>query len=72
MFKKTSFVKEKILNDLWLDKIDYIIAFTEPIYEMLRKADTDKPCLHLVYDWWDSMIENVKVVIYRHEGKQKE
>ncbi|PWA78941.1 hypothetical protein CTI12_AA210730 [Artemisia annua] len=44
----------------------------EPIYEMLRKADTDKQCLHLVYDWWDSIIENVKVVIYRHEGKQEE
>ncbi|PWA50999.1 DUF659 domain-containing protein [Artemisia annua] len=70
--QKASFVKEKILNDLWWDKIDYIIAFTEPIYEMLRKADTDKPCLHLVYDWWDSMIENVKVVIYRHEGKKEE
>ncbi|PWA87399.1 hypothetical protein CTI12_AA035550 [Artemisia annua] len=70
--QKASFVKEKILHDLWWDNIDYIIAFTEPIYEMLRKADTDKPCLHLVYDWWDSMIENVKVVIYRHEGKKEE
>ncbi|KAF5180325.1 hAT transposon superfamily [Thalictrum thalictroides] len=66
---KASLVKEKILNDLWWDKIDYILAFTKPIYEMLRKADTDEPCLHLVYDWWDSMIENVKVIIYRHEGK---
>ncbi|PWA39553.1 hypothetical protein CTI12_AA570960 [Artemisia annua] len=51
--QKSAFVKEKILNDLWWDKIDYIIALMEPIYEMLRKADTDKPCLHLVYDWWD-------------------
>ena len=70
--RKASFVKEKILNYLWWDQIDYIIDFTEPIYEMLRKADTDKPCLHLVYDWWDSMIENVKGVIYRHEGKKQD
>ena len=35
---------------------------------MLRIADTNKPCLHLVYEMWDSMIEKVKAVIYRHEG----
>ena len=35
---------------------------------MLRKADTDKPCLHLVYEMWDSMIEKVNAVIYQHEG----
>ncbi|XP_050209053.1 uncharacterized protein LOC126659729 [Mercurialis annua] len=40
------------------------------IYEMLRFADTDKPCLHLIYDKWDSMIEKVKAIIYQHEKKQ--
>ncbi|KAG5556173.1 hypothetical protein RHGRI_006710 [Rhododendron griersonianum] len=35
-------------------------------------CDTDKPCLHLVYDMWDTMIEKVKVAIYRHEGKRHE
>ncbi|XP_030958977.1 uncharacterized protein LOC115980924 [Quercus lobata] len=39
-----------------------------PIYDMLRVADTDKPCLHLVYEMWDSMIEKVKAAIYWHEG----
>ncbi|WOK92328.1 hypothetical protein Cni_G01019 [Canna indica] len=37
---------------------------------MIRACDTDKPCLHLVYEMWDSMIENVKAAIYRYEGKQ--
>jgi len=46
---QAQFVKEKVLNDLWWDKINYIIAFTEPIYDMIRVADTDKPTLHLVY-----------------------
>ena len=32
-------------------------------------ADTDKPCLHLVYEWWDAMIEKVKAAIYRNERK---
>ena len=35
---------------------------------MLQAADTNKLCLHLVYEMWDSMIEKVKVAIYRHEG----
>ncbi|KAJ7959967.1 Dimer_Tnp_hAT domain-containing protein [Quillaja saponaria] len=42
-------VKEIILNDLWWDKVDYILSFTGPIYDMLRLCDTDKPTLHLVY-----------------------
>ncbi|XP_057989097.1 uncharacterized protein LOC110643499 [Hevea brasiliensis] len=50
--------------------IDYIIAFTGPIYDMIRVCDTDKTCLHLVYELWDSMIEKVKQVIFDHEGKQ--
>ncbi|KAG5521605.1 hypothetical protein RHGRI_033985 [Rhododendron griersonianum] len=37
-----------------------------------RTCDTDKPCLHLVYDMWDTMIEKVNVAIYRHEGKRHE
>ncbi|XP_050253523.1 uncharacterized protein LOC126713353 [Quercus robur] len=65
---KAQKVKDMILSDLWWDNIDYILEFTAPIYDMLRIADTDKPCLHLVYEMWDSMIEKVKAVIYRHEG----
>eukprot|EP00268_Persea_americana_P064083 TRINITY_DN8394_c0_g1_i1.p1 TRINITY_DN8394_c0_g1~~TRINITY_DN8394_c0_g1_i1.p1 ORF type:complete len:495 (-),score=69.08 TRINITY_DN8394_c0_g1_i1:901-2232(-) len=64
------FVKEKLLDDIWWDSIDYILSFTSPIYDMLRICDTDKPCLHLVYDMWDTMIEKVKTAIFRHEGKR--
>jgi len=31
-------------------------------------ADTDTPCLHLIYEMWDSMIERVKKAIYQYEG----
>ncbi|XP_075675128.1 uncharacterized protein LOC142644387 [Castanea sativa] len=65
---KAQKVKDLILSDLWWDNIDYILEFTTPIYDMLRMADTDKPCLHLMYEMWDSTIEKVKAVIYRHEG----
>jgi hypothetical protein len=61
---KAQFVKDKVLNDLWWDKIEYILSFTEPIYVMLRIADTDAPTLHLIYDMRDTMIENVKSAIY--------
>ncbi|TYG46552.1 hypothetical protein ES288_D11G265100v1 [Gossypium darwinii] len=50
--------------------VDYILTFTEPIYDMLRIMDTDKSTLHLVYEIWDEMIEKVKTSIYRHEGKK--
>ncbi|XP_074346948.1 uncharacterized protein LOC141685763 [Apium graveolens] len=59
-----------ILDDMWWDKVDYILEFTAPIYDMLRFADTDKYSLHLIYDMWDDMIENVKNIIYRHERKE--
>ncbi|XP_039155472.1 uncharacterized protein LOC104431857 [Eucalyptus grandis] len=68
--EKAKFVKEKVLDDFWWDLIDYILSFTAPIYDMLRTCDTDKPCLHLVYDMWGSMIEKVKKAIYAHEVKR--
>ncbi|XP_027364746.1 uncharacterized protein LOC113871850 [Abrus precatorius] len=67
---KAAHVKELILNDIWWDKLDYILSFTDPIYSMLRKCDTDASTLHSVYEMWDSMIEKVKTVIYRHEEKE--
>ncbi|XP_016647083.1 PREDICTED: uncharacterized protein LOC107880321 [Prunus mume] len=67
---KARAVKEKILDEYFWDEIDYILSFTASIYEMIRMADTDKPSLHLVYEWWDTMIEKVKAAIYRKEHKQ--
>ncbi|KAJ1393400.1 hypothetical protein SESBI_35001 [Sesbania bispinosa] len=57
---KATFVKETLLDDVWWDKVDYILAFTSPIYNDLRKADIEASCLHLVYEMWDSMIEEVR------------
>ena len=47
---KAQKVKDMILSDHWWDTIDYIFEFTAPIYDMLRAANIDKPCLHLVYE----------------------
>ncbi|KAL9688099.1 hypothetical protein QQ045_032512 [Rhodiola kirilowii] len=67
---KANFVKDNILIDDWWDRLAYIVDFTRPIYEMIRYCDTDKTCLHLVYEMWDSMIEKVKIEIYKKEGRQ--
>ena len=64
---KAETVRDYVLNDLWWDKVAYILRFTEPIYQMLRVADTDAPILHKVYEMWDSIIENVKKETYQHE-----
>ena len=67
MWDKHNLLK-RVLDDLWWDKINYFIAFTDPIYDMIRDIDT--PSLHLVYDMWDTSIKNVKSAIYRHKGKK--
>ena len=51
-------MEETLLDDIWWDKVDYILSFTAPIY-VLRKIDIDMVVLHLVYEMWDSMIEKV-------------
>jgi len=33
-------------------KVDYILAFTAPIYNVLRKTNTDMATLHLVCEMW--------------------
>ncbi|KAH7668764.1 Ribonuclease H-like protein [Dioscorea alata] len=50
---KATKVKEVILNDSWWDKVDYILSFTTPIYDMFR-----------VYEIWDTMIAKEKSTFY--------
>ncbi|XLR37763.1 hypothetical protein S83_022423, partial [Arachis hypogaea] len=57
---KVEFVTENILSENWWQKIDYILAFTNSIYDVLRSIDTDAPTLHLVHEMWDLMIKKVK------------
>uniref|UniRef100_A0A2N9J571 DUF659 domain-containing protein n=1 Tax=Fagus sylvatica TaxID=28930 RepID=A0A2N9J571_FAGSY len=54
---KATNVKNLILNDVWWGKVDFILEFTKPIYDMIRVANTDTPILHLVYyteQWLDA------------------
>ncbi|CAL9222157.1 unnamed protein product [Arabidopsis halleri] len=67
---RASAVKKKILDEMFWDELEYALSFTLPIYSVIRAADTDKPSLHLVYEWWESMIQNVKKAIFKKERKQ--
>ena len=69
---KAKKVKETLLDDIWWNKIDYILSFIAPIYDVLRKTNSDMTCLHLVYAILDSMIKNVRQVIYRRKTKNEE
>ncbi|KAG4990910.1 hypothetical protein JHK87_024367 [Glycine soja] len=60
-----------LLDDNWWDKVDYILSFTSPIYDVLRRIDMKASSLHLVYEMWDLMIEKVKNAIYQYEGKEE-
>ena len=62
-------VKRCVVDDFWWDQLDYILAITEPIVGMLREGDKGVVVLHLIYDMWDSMIEDVMKVIFTHEGE---
>ncbi|XP_050365631.1 uncharacterized protein LOC126784191 [Argentina anserina] len=64
---KAKAVKKMLIEERLWDQIDFIVAFMGPIYEMIRMTDLDRPCLHLVYEWWDVMIEKVRNAIYKPE-----
>jgi len=66
----SGFVRETVLNNVWWGNVEYIHKITTPIHDMIRLADTNTPCLHLIYEMWDSMIEQIKKEIYLWEGKE--
>jgi len=47
---RAQFVKETLLNDNWWMKVDYILAFTALIYDVLKNTDTNIVTFHLVYE----------------------
>ena len=44
-------------------KVDYILAFTAPIYDVLKKINTNMVTPHFVYEMWDSMVEKCHIPI---------
>ena len=65
-------VKKMILENTWWERVEYLLSFTEPIMSMIHFADMDHPCLGMVYDGIDSMIELMRDVINKKEKDPEE
>ena len=51
------------LDEDWWSKIDFLLMFTTPAFELLQNADTDQPFLGEVYDGMDFMVEKTMEII---------
>ena len=56
-------VRRLLIDEDWWSKIDFLLKFTLPAFELLREADTDRPFLREVYDGMDSMVEKTMEII---------
>eukprot|EP00253_Pinus_taeda_P014475 PITA_14475 len=69
---RTQAMKRLVVNDESWDKLEYLLAFTKPIVDLLRMFDTDMPNLGEVYEGIDSMIEKIRLVINAKENDPDE
>ena len=63
--EKAGKIKMLLVDDRWWERVDFLVSFTNPIVKLFREANTDKPMLHLVYEKWDCMIEQVREIIHK-------
>eukprot|EP00253_Pinus_taeda_P030301 PITA_30301 len=56
-------LKQLVVDDEWWDRVEYLLAFTKPIVDLLRMFDTNMPNLGDVCEGIDSMIEKIQLVI---------
>jgi hypothetical protein len=61
--ERGSMVRRLCLDEDWWSKVDFLLKFTTPAFELLRSADTDQPFLGEVYDGMDSMVEKTMEII---------
>ena len=62
-FERGTMVHRLCLDEEWWSKIDFVLKFTTPAFELLRSADTDQPFLGEVYDGMDTMVEKTMEII---------
>eukprot|EP00253_Pinus_taeda_P034500 PITA_34500 len=56
-------VRRLCLDEDWWRKIDFLLKFTTPAFELLWNANTNQPFLGEVYDGMDSMVEKTMEII---------
>ena len=61
--KQGTMVRKLCLDEEWWSKIDFLLKFIGPTFELLHSVDTDKPFLGEVYDGMDTMVEKTMEII---------
>jgi hypothetical protein len=56
-------VQRVLIDEDWCSKVEFLLKFTSPAFELLQDADTDKPFLGEIYDGMDTMVEKIVEII---------
>ncbi|KAH9298202.1 hypothetical protein KI387_029884, partial [Taxus chinensis] len=55
-------VRKMVLDNLFWVDVKFVVDFIQPICEVIRFVDSDKPCLGEVYEEIDSMCERIRKI----------
>lgn len=55
-------VRGMVLDDRFWADVKFVVDFIQPICEVIKFADLDKPCLGEIYEEIDSMCERIKKI----------
>jgi hypothetical protein len=61
--ERGSMVRRVLIDEDWWSKVEFLLKFTSPAFELLRAADTDRPFLGEIYDGMDTMVEKTVEII---------
>jgi hypothetical protein len=61
--ERGSMVRRVLIDEDWWSKVEFLLKFTSPAFELLRAADTDRPFLGEIYDGMDTMVEKTMEII---------
>ena len=52
-------IRDMLLNEDWWVEVKYVVSFTSPIVELIRRVDFDSPILGQIYECMDCMVGKV-------------
>jgi len=62
-FREGKYGARVLIDEDWWSKIEFLLKFTLPAFELLRDANTDKPFLVEIYDGMDTTVEKTMEII---------
>jgi hypothetical protein len=61
--KRGSMMQRVLIDKNRWSKINFLLKFTLPAFELLRETNTNKPSLKEIYDGMDTMVEKIVEII---------